>query len=267
MKLGVLLRNMGPQSTAATMAACARQAEAAGLDDVWVVDHLAIPPEEAEGSGGRYLDPLGTLAWLAGVTSRIGLGVTVLIAPYRPALPTAKLIATVQELAAGRLQLGLGVGWMEAEFRALGVPRAKRGALTDELLAFLHNCFANDVVEANGQPFIFAPRPARPPFLLGGKAEHAFPRIVRHGDGWMPMTGDPAALREPVAQLRELFAAAGKPAPQVVPLASLPLAEPARAREQLAALAEIGVTGVVHAERYQDAEAFGRVVEQLATCR
>ena len=264
MKLGVLLRNMGPQSTAATMAACARQAEAAGLDDLWVVDHLAIPPDEAEGSGGRYLDPLGTLAWLAGVTSRIGLGVTVLIAPYRPPLPTAKLVATVQELAAGRLQLGLGVGWMEAEFRALGVPRAKRGALTDELLAFLHNCFANDVVEANGQPFIFAPRPSRPPFLLGGKAEHAFPRILRHGDGWMPMTGDPEALREPVGRLRALFAEAGKPSPQVVPLTQLPLDDPPKARAQLAALEALGVTGIVYAERYADSAGFAPVVERLS---
>lgn len=264
MKLGILLRNMGPQSTAVTMAACARKAEAAGLDDLWVVDHLAIPPDEAEGSGGRYLDPLGTLAWLAGVTQRIGLGVTVLIAPYRPALPTAKLVATIQELAAGRLQLGLGVGWMEAEFRALGVPRSKRGALTDELLAFLHECFANDVVEANGQPFIFAPRPMRPPFLLGGKAEHAFPRIVRHGDGWMPMTGDPEALREPVARLRALFSAAGKPEPEVVPLTQLPLEDPGRAEAQLQALSELGVTGIVHAGRYADGAEFASLVDGLA---
>jgi alkanesulfonate monooxygenase SsuD/methylene tetrahydromethanopterin reductase-like flavin-dependent oxidoreductase (luciferase family) len=80
---------MGPQSTAGTLRACALRAEAAGLDDLWTVDHLAIPPAESEGSGGRYLDPLATLSYLAGITTRIGLGVTVLIAPYRPPLPTA----------------------------------------------------------------------------------------------------------------------------------------------------------------------------------
>ena len=73
-KLGFLARNMGPQSTAPTLAGVAEAAEGAGLDDLWVVDHVAIPPDEAEGSEGRYLDPLAALAFLAGRTRRIGLG-------------------------------------------------------------------------------------------------------------------------------------------------------------------------------------------------
>ena len=267
MRIGTLIRNMGPQSTAATLRACALRAEAAGLDDLWTVDHIAIPPAESEGSGGRYLDPLATLSFLAGITTRIGLGVTVLIAPYRPPLPTAKWVASVQDLSEGRLQLGLGVGWMEAEFRALGVDRRKRGALTDNLLAFMHDCFANDVVSLNGQEFLFKPRPARPPFLLGGAAEHAFDRIVRYGDGWMPMKGDPDFLREPVQRLTALMLASGKGAPQVVPLTSLPLDDLPQARDQLDALAEIGVTGVVHAGRYADEAAFATQVEQLQTLR
>src|SRR5207245_7134965 len=96
---------------------------------VGVVDHIAIPPYDAEGSDGRYLDPLATLAFLAGVTTRVGLGTAVLVLPYRPALPTAKWIATVQELSGGRLNLGVGVGWMAAEFRALGVDLRRRGAI------------------------------------------------------------------------------------------------------------------------------------------
>jgi len=263
MRLGVLLRNMGPQSAPALVRACALRAEAAGLDDLWVVDHLAIPPDEAEGSGGRYLDPLATLAHLAGVTTRIDLGVTVLIAPYRPPLPTAKWVATVQELSDGRLRLGVGVGWMEAEFRALGVDRRQRGRLTDELLDFMHQCFAQDEVTANGQRFLFKPRPARPPFLIGGAAEHAFERIVRHGDGWMPMTMKPDELRTPVRDLITLMADAGRPAPQIVPLGGLTLDDPARAREQIAALAELGVTGLVHAGKYTDEAGFAAIVEAL----
>lgn len=263
MRMGVLLRNMGPQSAPGLLRACARRAEAAGLDDLWVVDHIAIPPEDAEGSGGRYLDPLATLAHLAGVTTRIGLGVTVLIAPYRPPLPTAKWVASVQELSGGRLQLGLGVGWMAAEFRALGVDRRRRGALTDELLAFLHECFAQDVVERNGQRFLFLPRPARPPFLIGGAAAHAFDRIVAHGDGWMPTDGSPDALRGPVGELQARMRAAGKPPPAVVPLTTLPLDDPGRAREQLQALRELGVTGVVHAGKYADEAGFAAQVDGL----
>src|SRR5712671_2054275 len=157
---------MGPQSTRATLLACARGAEAAGLDDLWVADHIAIPPDDAEGSGGRYLDPLATLAFLAAATTRIGLGTGVLVLPYRPPLATAKWVATIQELSAGRLLLGVGVGWMDAEFKAAGVPKSQRGAITDTTLAFLHRCFAADEVDANGQPFLFLPRPTRPPIFV-----------------------------------------------------------------------------------------------------
>src|SRR6059036_456207 len=145
MELGVAVRSMGPQSQPDVLLACVRAAEQAGLADVWVADHIAIPPDDAEGSGGRYLDPLATLAFLAGVTTRVGLGTGVLVVPYRPPLATAKWIATVQELSGGRLRLGVGIGWMAAEFRAVGVDQRRRGALTDETLTFLERCFAADV--------------------------------------------------------------------------------------------------------------------------
>src|SRR2546428_7507184 len=135
MRLGVVVRNMGAQSTRETLVAVARAADALpAVADVWVVDHIAIPPDDAEGSDGRYLDPLATLAFLAGVTTRVGLGSGVLVVPYRPALATAKWIATVQELSGGRLRLGVGTGWMAPEFRALGVDYARRGRITDETL-------------------------------------------------------------------------------------------------------------------------------------
>ena len=141
--LGLYIRNMGPQSDRATILAAAQSAEAAGLDDVWVADHIAIPPDNAEGSEGRYVDPLATLAFVAGATRRIGLGTGVLVLPYRPPLATAKWVAAIQELSGGRLLLGVGVGWMEPEFRAVGVPYARRAAITDETLAFFERCFAD----------------------------------------------------------------------------------------------------------------------------
>src|SRR5436190_13084363 len=136
MKLGLYIRNMGPQSTRQTLLDCARAAEQAGVDHLWVADHVAIPPDQAEGSGGRYLDPLATLAFLAAATTRIGLGTGVLVLPYRPPLATAKWIATIQELSGDRVMLGVGVGWMEPEFRAVGTPFGARGRTTDETLAF-----------------------------------------------------------------------------------------------------------------------------------
>ena len=122
MKYGIAVRNMGPQATASTIRACVKAAETLGFDAVFVSDHLCIPPDQTEGSGGRYLDVLATLAYLAGATERIRLGISVLVLPYRPAVLTAKQVATIQELSGHRLILGAGVGWMRPEFDALGRP-------------------------------------------------------------------------------------------------------------------------------------------------
>ena len=134
MKFGIAIRNMGPQSNRTTIRACARIAEQAGFDALFLSDHLCIPPDQTEGSGGRYLDVLATLAFIAGATEKIRLGVSVLVVPYRPAVLTAKQVATIQELSGERMILGIGVGWMKPEFDALGVEFRRRGAITDETL-------------------------------------------------------------------------------------------------------------------------------------
>ncbi|HZP42572.1 MAG TPA: TIGR03619 family F420-dependent LLM class oxidoreductase [Candidatus Binatia bacterium] len=265
MRIGVMVRNMGPQSTRETLVAAARAVdEAPALDDLWVADHVAIPPDDAEGSNGRYLDPLATLAFLAGTTARVGLGTAVLVLPYRPALPTAKWIATVQELSGGRLRLGVGVGCMTPEFRALGVDRRRRGQIADATLAFFDRCFAGDVVEAHGQLFLFRPRPPRPPVWVGGTPPHAFRRALAHRAGWMPMGLAPGALRPQAAALREAAARAGAAAPEIAVLTTLPLADPPRAADLLAAYAAAGAGRVIHASRYPDLPAFRDLVARLA---
>ncbi len=93
MNFGITIRSCGAESTRELLVDCARAAERAGLDDLWIQDPIAIPPDDAEGSGGRYLDPLTTLAYLAACTSEIGLGTGVLNLPYRAPLPTAKALA------------------------------------------------------------------------------------------------------------------------------------------------------------------------------
>lgn len=263
MKLGVYLRVMGPQSSPAMIAECARYADTAGLDDLWVADHIAIPSDQSEGSGGRYLDPLASLAFVAGVTRRIALGTGVIVLPYRPPLATAKWVATVQELSGGRLMFGVGVGWMREEFQVLGVDRSRRGAITDETLAYINRCFAADEMQANGQSFLFLPRPVRPPVIVGGALKYALPRIVAHGEGWMPIRISTEELRPQIETLRAAMADAARPPPEVVQLTALALEDPPRARDQLEALAQAGVTRVVHAWRYADVADFARVVDLL----
>jgi probable F420-dependent oxidoreductase len=267
LRLGMMIRVMGPQSTRETIADCAAAAEEAGIDDVWVSDHVAIPPDDAEGSGGRYLDPLATLAFLAARTERVGLGTAVLNLPYRPPLPTAKWLATIQELSAGRLLLGVGLGWMRPEFKALGVDRRRRGALADGTLEFIERCFARDEVEANGQPFLFLPRPGRPPIFVGGQPPHALERAVRYGDGWMPMVRDPADLEQPVAELRRLAREAGRPEPEVVALSGLDTRDASRMAERAAAFEKVGVTRLVHGAGYRDASEFRAHAEAIASLR
>ena len=98
MKYGVVIRNMGPAATRETLGACAKAVEDAGFDAAFVVDHLAIPPDQTEGSGGRYFEPLTTLAYFAALTRTIRLGISVLVFPYRPAVYLAKQVATLQEV-------------------------------------------------------------------------------------------------------------------------------------------------------------------------
>lgn len=267
MEIGLVVRNMGEAARGSLIGAAARHAEGIGLDQVWVTDHIAIPPEESEGSGGRYLDPLACLAYLAACTTRIRLRVGVLVLPYRPALPVARWIASIQELSGGRLSFGAGVGWMRAEFKAVGVPFERRGRITGETLAFIRRCFEQDVMRANDQDFLFLPRPVRPPILVGGAAPHAFGRIVRHGDGWMPGRVEPEDLAPRVEALRNAMRAAGRDGPLVTVLTHLPIEDAGRARDRLSAYAEAGATGVAHFTRYDSLDGFQRAADVLASLR
>lgn len=265
MKLGVTLRNMGPQSRRDTLLACAQQVEALGFESLWITDHIAIPPDDAEGSGGRYTDPLTTLAWLGGHTRHVKLGVGVLILPFRAVLPTAKAIATVHELTGERLIVGAGLGWMDAEFKALGIPRASRGRITDEQLAFLSSCFDQPVSTLNGQDFIFDPRPAKPPIYVGGRAPHALHRALRHGLGWMPMARDAATLASDMTMFAGLAAELGVTRGPVTAFAALPPGDAGRARAEVEAFRSLGVERLVCAIRYDDASQYRKHLDRLVS--
>lgn len=267
MKYAVAVRNMGPQSNRATLRACARIAEQAGFDALFVSDHLCIPPDQTEGSGGRYLDVLATLAYLAGATDKIRLGVSVLVVPYRPAVLTAKQVATIQELSGERMILGIGVGWMRPEFDALGADLRKRGAVTDETLKVLHHLFSADVPGAyhgalvQFPSFVFLPRPKRPPIWIGGNSPAAIKRVLKFGDGWHPML--PAAeLKAKVEELNAAARTAGRHAPEIIVRRGLKLDDPDAARAKVTAEKEAGATYfILDLGRYPDDRAFAKSVE------
>jgi len=153
---------------------------------------------------------------------------------------------------------------MEAELRAVGVPRSARGRVSDATLAFLERCFASDEVEANGQPFFFRPRPPRPPLFVGGAAPHALRRAVRFGGGWMPMGSDPEKLRSDIEQLRTETARAGGSTPEVALITGLDLDDTERGVAQAEAFAAIGVTRIVQGFRYQEPAPFLAAATKLA---
>ena len=263
MELGVTLRNMGAESEAPVIARCAALAEAGGLESLWITDHIAIPPDDAEGSGGRYVDPLITLAWIAGATNRIRLGTGVLILPYRGALMTAKQVASLQELSQGRVLLGIGIGWMSAEFRALGLDRKQRGTISDQTMQILNSCFESDEVELNDQRFLFKPRPIKPPVLVGGQAPHALQRAARFGDGWIPMGLEPERVGELRAEYDGYCERAGRASGSITVMGGLPLADLSRSRSRLDAYREAGIERFVCGMRYQTVEDYEQQIDAL----
>lgn len=189
----------GPAELQAVAQAC----DAAGFDYVGVCDHVAIPRELAPRMGTTWYDTIATLGWLAARTERVRLLSHVYVVPYRHPLATAKAFATIDHLSGGRAILGVGVGHVEQEFEALGIPFSRRGALTDDYLpqiraALLDEWGAGDV----GQ----RPRPSRhegPPVWVGGSSDAALRRAARFGDGWLPQGPPQGGTRRAVDVLRE----------------------------------------------------------------
>lgn len=219
MEFGVHLPHMGHQAGREHLLAFAREAEALGFDSAWVSDHIAWPRDIASrypynDSGDfpaptdlPWLDPLGTLLFIAAATERMRLGTSVLILGYRPPIQAAKLIATLDALSQGRFILGAGVGWMREEFEILGMPFDHRGARADEQLQLFEALFGQEHPAFEGRfyrfPAIgFSPRPAsgRIPVWVGGHTEAAFERAAKYGDGLHAAFQDVPVLKEHIAR-------------------------------------------------------------------
>lgn len=192
MRIGFAVPVSGSWATPANMVQVAQRAEALGYHEVWTFQRLLYPQGHAMGPVYRSVhDPVVTLAYLAGVTSRIRLGVAVLNMPFSSPAMLAKQLASLQAVSGGRLDVGLGLGWLPEEFAASGVPFERRGRRGEEFVHVLRRLWSEEVVEHKGEfyelpPVHQDPKPLTPPpILLGGSAEVALRRAGRLADGWI----------------------------------------------------------------------------------
>lgn len=204
MKLGICVPHYGRPIEVDRMLAVVRHAEDAGLDSVWVTDHVIVPQDVDVIYREHMLDALAVLPWLAAATERVSLGTSVVILPYRSPIPVAKLLASVDVLSGGRLIVGVAIGWMEGEFDALGVPIKERVSRTEEAITLMKTLWTEErpeIVTArhhlSGLQVSPMPlRKPRPPIWVGGMSEGALRRVARMGDGWHATGANPETFRQ-----------------------------------------------------------------------
>ena len=274
-------------------------ADALGFDSVWVGDHVVIPRQIA--SAYPYsptgtppfqpdepaLEPLTLLSYLAGCTSRVRLGVSVLIVPHRNPLYAAKVLSTLDVLSGGRVICGVGSGWMREDFDALGLNFARRGDETDEWVRIFKTCWLESEPEYHGRLYGFAkvkfePKPVQkphPPVWVGGNSRRAMRRAIELGDAWHPGWSRPDQLATQRRELEAMAAKAGRD-PATIDLTLLrpmqildrPAAGPRRALigtpeqvvEDIQSYEAVGVSHLVLGFRTTNGQEMLRQVERFA---
>ena len=220
MKFGLFDLNKDVCSYAGAAVQVAQAAEAAGFESLWVSEHIALPdppiprfPVEPE---TRWIEPLTMLTFLAGQTARIKLGTGVVILPQRNPLILAKQLASMDELSDGRLLFGLGVGHLQPEMEAIGVPFNRRGAMGDEYLAAMHALWHQPQPAYQGRYVSFSQVQSHPQrdvhLVIGGHSPAAHRRAIKHGRGWYGYSLDLEATEQALTGLRAEAQAVDRPA-------------------------------------------------------
>jgi probable F420-dependent oxidoreductase len=248
-RLGLHALGIGTGARREVIDAVAVAAEAGGFRTLWVGEHVVMVDRGASrypyAPDGRiavpadadWLDPMIALSFAAAATRTIRLATGVLLVPEHNPVTLAKQAASLDRLSGGRLSLGIGVGWSQEEFAALGVPFERRGARTDEYVAAMRTLWRDDPASFSGEFVKFAdirvnPKPVRNgriPIIVGGNSDAALRRAARSGDGWYGFNlTDPAHVRERITRLRVLCETAGRDPSELdiaVALASSPRPE------------------------------------------
>jgi len=264
MHFGIAFANTGPFTRPDAAADFARAAEDAGFESLWTVEHVVVPsgyastyPYDPSGKmpGGEESpipDPLIWLSYLAAVTSRIKLATGVLILPQRNPVVLSKELATLDRMSSGRMLLGIGVGWLEEEFDAIGVPFSERGRRTDDAVAVMRALWTGEKASHRSEFTQFTdcymrPRPTQPmiPVHVGGHTDVAARRAGRLGDGFFPGKGDHAELARLFDVVRASADQHGRDPGAIELTTGGNGAVGSRALDEVAALAELGVTRVI----------------------
>jgi len=224
MDYGLILPSLGDAATAEGIEAAAEAAERLGYTDVWTTDHLLVDASAAA-DYGRIYEAVTTLAYLAGRTTRVRLGASVIVVPMRNAVVLAKELATIDALSRGRLIAGVGVGWSEVEFRNVGAEERfhARGAYTEETITLWRHLWSGSRDPFHGRfhafdDFVFGPPPAQGanvPIWLGGRTEKALQRTGRVADAYHSSSTGPAAYAARIPVIRAAAEAAGRPMPRL----------------------------------------------------
>jgi probable F420-dependent oxidoreductase len=223
MKFGLRYASLGRYADGDAAVALAQAAEAAGFDSIWTIDHVIAPRRDTVQFGLVY-DPLIVLALAAALTERVMLGVSVLVLPYRHGVLTAKMIASLDDLSAGRVILGVGAGWNATESAILGLPFEQRGPMTDEWLRVMRELWTNPDPRLEGAFTRFADvdfRPApvqkpHPPIWVGGHSPAALRRTAEFGDAWHPINRTLDELQAGLVALERLCERFGRDRPPLL---------------------------------------------------
>ena len=274
MDVGISFANIGQLGSAEGAAALGEACDAHGIDSVWTVEHVVVPagyestyPYSRDGRmpGGEQApipDPLIWLTWVGAHSRRVLLGTGVMILPQRNPVVLAKEVATLDQLSGGRVRLGIGVGWLEEEFDALGVPFAERGARTDEYVAAMRELWSSEEPTFDGRFASFDRALSNPkpvggsvPIVVGGHTEFAARRAGRLGDGFFP------AKSHELAHLLEVMRAAADAAGRDADAIEITTGAP-RDAAGMAELVELGVTRVVIPPPALTADEIGPAIER-----
>jgi probable F420-dependent oxidoreductase len=224
MDVGLTIPTRGPLATPDGITTIARRAEELGFAHLSVSDHVVVPrgissryPYSASGAwpgaaSGECLEQFTLLAWLAAISRKPRLITAVAVIPYRGAMHTAKIAATIDVLSNGRMVLGAGAGWMKEEFEAVGAPAfEERGRVTDEYLQAFKLLWTEDEPRFAGrhvrfENISFLPKPVQkphPPIWVGGESPAALRRTARYGDTWFPIGNNPRHPLDTVPRFKE----------------------------------------------------------------